>query len=454
MWEQDVHKKKVLVIGGGKSGCAVASFLSDKGAQVTLTDSKSIADLEHVLTGLKNKTVDFIFGAEPEIIPGRFDYAVISPGIPLDTPLVQRLLQTGVPITGEMELAFQYSKSPFVAITGTNGKTTTTSLLGQIFADGGVPVFVGGNIGTPLINKVEGLSEETIIVAEVSSFQLETISSFRPKVAVILNITPDHLDRHKTMEGYAEAKSRIFENQEANDYTVLNYDDPRVRALRNKTRGQVVFISQETELSQGIFVKDGFITIKSKENTLHVIDVNCICIKGKHNLENALAATAAAFCLGISPKNIATTLKKFPGVPHRLEFVKKVAGVSYYNDSKGTNPESTIKALEAFNQPVVLIAGGKNKGSDFTKLAALIKEKVRAIILVGEAAPDIEKALRTEGFHKIYTVLSFTETVSLAQKLAQSGDIVLLSPACASWDMFNNFEERGDLFKKLVVELL
>ncbi|MCR6544478.1 UDP-N-acetylmuramoyl-L-alanine--D-glutamate ligase [Dehalobacterium formicoaceticum] len=453
MWEKNVNNKKILVLGGGISGCAVAGFLSDKGARVTLTDSKSRDDLENALTQLLNKPMEYILGAEPEIKPGSFDYSVISPGIPLDTPLVKKLNQAGIPVTGEMELAYQYSKSPFVAITGTNGKTTTTSLLGQIFADAGRPVFVGGNIGIPMVTKVESLSAETILVAEVSSFQLETIESFRPKVAVILNITPDHLDRHKTMEEYTKAKSRIFENQEANDCTVLNYDDLRVRELGQSTPGQVLFFSQETELAQGIFVKNGIMTIKTGADTMHVIDIDHIYIKGKHNLENALAAAGAAFCLGVSPESIAHTLKNFPGVAHRLEFVKESAGVTYINDSKGTNPDSTIKALEAFDQPIILIAGGKNKGSDFTKLAALIREKARALILVGEAAPDMEQAVRAEGFHNIYPVNNFFETVSLAQKMAQPGDIVLLSPACASWDMFKNFEERGDLFKKLVHEL-
>jgi len=453
MWEQNVKDKKILVIGAARSGCAVAGFLSQKGAIVTLTDGKPVDKLGAVLESLKKFPIEYALGEEPIIKPRSFEYAVISPGIPLNTPLVKKIKRAKIPLTGEMEIAYQYSKSSIVAITGTNGKTTTTSLLGQVFSDAGVNVFVGGNIGIPLVTQVENLSEESVIVAEVSSFQLETIDAFRPKAAVILNITPDHLDRHKTLKGYTEAKARIFENQQETDYTILNYDDLRVRKLAVKSKGQIVFFSQKTELDRGIFVKNGIITIKTEDDCINVAHTNDIYIKGKHNLENALAATAAAFCLGVAPGNIGITLERFTGVTHRLEFVREVAGVSYINDSKGTNPDSTIKALEAYKKPIVLIAGGKNKGSDFTKLAKLIKKKVHSLILVGETAANIQDAAEKQGFVAAYHADSFSEAVTLAQRLAQPGDVVMLSPACASWDMFNDFEERGDLFKKLVNEL-
>lgn len=453
MWERNVKDKKILVIGAARSGCAAAGFLSQKGAIVTLTDGKPIEKLGAGLELLKQFPIEYALGEEPVIKPGSFEYAVISPGIPLNIPLVKKIKRAEIPLTGEMEIAYQYSKSPIVAITGTNGKTTTTALLGQVFSDAGVSVFVGGNIGIPLVTAVENLSENAVIVAEVSSFQLETIDAFRPKAAVILNITPDHLDRHKTMKGYSEAKARIFKNQKGTDYTILNYDDPRVRKLAVKSIGQVVFFSQKTELDRGIFVKNGIITVKTEDVCINVAHIDDIYIKGKHNLENALAATAAAFCLGVAPKNIGATLERFTGVAHRLEFVREVAGVSYINDSKGTNPDSTIKALEAYKKPIILIAGGKNKGSDFTKLAKLIKKKVHSLILVGETASNLREAVKKQGFTAAYQVDSFPETVTLAQRLAQPGDVVMLSPACASWDMFNDYEERGDLFKKLVNEL-
>lgn len=454
MWEQNVNDKKILVIGAARSGCAVAAFLSKKGALVTLTDGKRLDKLGEALEPLKGLPINYVLGEEPVIKGGGFHYAVISPGVPLNIPLVKKIKRSKIPLTGEMELAYQYSKSPMAAITGTNGKTTTTSLLGQIFADAGVSVLVGGNIGIPLVTAVEDFAENGVIVAEVSSFQLETIDTFRPKAAVILNITPDHLDRHKTMKGYTEAKARVFKNQRETDYTILNYDDLRVRKLAEKSQGQVVFFSQKAELDRGIFVKKGIITIKTENDCINVVSRDDIYIKGKHNLENALAATAAAFSLGISPEKIGATLQRFSGVAHRLEFVREVSGVTYINDSKGTNPDSTIKALEAYKNPILLIAGGKNKGSDFTKLAKLIKKKVYALILVGEAAPNLREAAEKQGFTNIYQAESFPETVTLAEKHARPGDIVLLSPACASWDMFNNYEERGDLFKNLVNNLI
>lgn len=330
MWECSVKDKKILVIGAARSGCAVASFLSKKGAVVTLTDSKSAEKLGQLLDELKEYPINLCLGEEPIIKPGSFHYAVISPGVPLNIPLVKKIRQAQIPLTGEMEIAYQYAKVPMVAITGTNGKTTTSSLLGQIFSDAGVPAFVGGNIGIPLVTAVENLTQGYVIVAEVSSFQLETIENFHPKVAMILNITPDHLDRHKTMKGYTEAKARIFENQNKEDFTILNYDDPRVRKLADKSPGQVVFFSQKTELSRGIFLKNDIITVKVEADSFNVVNVHDIYIKGKHNLENALAATAAAICLGVPPQKIGSTLKSFPGVPHRLEFVRKVRGRILY----------------------------------------------------------------------------------------------------------------------------
>ncbi len=453
MWDHHVNNKKILVIGAARSGLAAAAFLSEKGAIVTLTDSKPREKLETDLGLLHRYQITYVLGQDPDITPGRFDYGVISPGIPLSILLVKKMRRAGIPLTGELEVAFRYCPSPIVAITGTNGKTTTTALTGQIFADGGIPVFVGGNIGTPLLTEIEHLTARHVVVAEVSSFQLETIEAFSPKVAVILNITPDHLDRHKTMKGYTGAKARIFENQRESDFTILNFDDTRVRKLAERSRGKIIFFSQKKELEKGVYVKNRTIMIKTNDGCINVMPVSDIYMKGRHNLENALAATAAAYCMGVEPDQIAQTLKTFPGVAHRLEFVRELNGVAYINDSKGTNPDSTIKALEAYEKPIILIAGGKNKGSDFTKLAKLIKKKVHTLILVGEAASAIREAVEKQGSMMIYQAEGFSDVVDLAHQAARPGDVVLLSPACASWDMFNNYEDRGDLFKQLVFGL-
>lgn len=449
MWQ--VHGKKILIIGAARSGLAAAEYLHKKGAMVTLTDAKPAEKLGETVLALQKMGIKLVLGFEPEISKESFDMAVISPGVPLGVPLVQKIKQVNIPLIGEVELAFRFSQAPFVAITGTNGKTTTTALLGEIFPEAGLPVFVGGNIGTPLISGIEHLSNKHVVVGEVSSFQLETVESFDPKVAVIINITPDHLDRHGTMEGYTEAKAEIFRNQQANDFTVLNYDDSRVRELADRTSGKVVFFSRHTVLKDGVHAAHGDIIINIDGKSTNVINRNDIYIKGGHNLENALAATAAAYCMGVAPESIAKTLKNFKGVAHRQELVAEIKGVTYINDSKGTNPDSTIKALEAYDRPIVLIAGGKNKDSDFSELAELIKKKVSALILVGEAAPIIKTAVEKENFSNIYQAKDFPETVSIARQIAKPGEIVLLSPACASWDMFNSFEERGDLFKSLVL---
>lgn len=451
MW--DVRDKKILVIGAARSGLGAAEYLRGKGAKITLTDSKPAEKLGDLVMSLKGLGIELVLGRDPEVYPGAYDYAVISPGVPLTVPIARKITGLGIPLTGELETAFRDTTAPYIAITGTNGKTTTTALTGQIFLDAGRPVFVGGNIGTPLVTGIKDLTPGHVVVAEISSFQLETIDSFRPKVSVIINITPDHLNRHGNMEGYTAAKARIFENQQADDFTVLNYDDPRVRALAEKTAGRVIFFSRKVLLESGVYMSNGEITVDFNGIKAGVIHKEEIFIKGEHNLENALAATAASVCMGIKPELIARTLKSFPGVAHRLEYVADIDGVTYINDSKGTNPDSTIKALEAYDRPVVLIAGGMNKGSDFNQLARLIKAKARTVVVIGETAPIIKEALEGQGFSAIIQANDFPETVFLAKQAALPGDIVLLSPACASWGMFNNFEERGNLFKSLVMEM-
>ena len=446
----EIRDRKVLVIGIARSGVAVARFLVDKGARVTLTDNKRPEQLQETLRGLPAGKVEVMAGVYPEVNAGSFDMVVVSPGVPLKVTPVQQAFAAGVPVIGELELAFRFANSPMVAITGTNGKTTTTTLIGEIFKTAGRKTCVGGNIGLPLVLEVEKYGPEDVVVAEVSSFQLETIEEFRPRAAALLNFTPDHLDRHGTMENYMAVKARIFEHQGPGDFTVLNYDDPEVRKLSGQTAGQVIFFSRQHILETGVFVQDGHVVAVTGENREIICSVQEIGIRGAHNLENALAAAAATYVMGVSGATISQVLRTFPGVAHRMEFVAEFNGVRYINDSKGTNPDAAIKALEAYEEPIVLIAGGRNKGSRFDEFAAVIKKKARALVVVGECAEEIAAAAKLAGFDNIRRAGSFDEAVLTAAGLAVAGDIVLLSPACASWDMFKNFEERGDLFKAVV----
>ncbi|RKO67456.1 UDP-N-acetylmuramoyl-L-alanine--D-glutamate ligase [Desulfofundulus salinus] len=446
--------QKVLVIGAGKSGVAVSRFLAGKGARVVLTDRKEAASFDPPLSSFLPPEVELVLGRYPEVEEGSFDLVVISPGVPLTIPPAARARELGIPVTGELELAYGLARAPIVAITGTNGKTTTTSLVGQIFADAGIKTLVAGNIGQPLITEVEKYGPNDLIVLEVSSFQLETTRSFRPRVAAILNITPDHLDRHGNMEGYVAAKARIFANQAGDDYTVLNYDDPLTRDLASVCPGKVIFFSRRHNLEDGVIVHNGYIAVREGEAVHPVLPASALRIPGAHNLENALAAVACAWVLGIREAQLAATLHHFSGVPHRLEFVVEINGVKYINDSKGTNPEASIKALEAYDQPIVLLAGGRNKGNDFTTFARLVKEKVRVLVVLGECAREIEAAARAAGVGEIIRAQDFRDAVFQAYRAARPGEVVLLSPACASWDMFKSYEERGEMFKKLVHELI
>ncbi|OPX88373.1 MAG: UDP-N-acetylmuramoylalanine--D-glutamate ligase [Pelotomaculum sp. PtaB.Bin104] len=443
--------KKVLIVGAGRSGMAVARFLLDKGAAAVLTDSNELAGQEAALEQLAAAGVRLALGGYPAVERGSFDLVVMSPGVPLTAKPALAAIENGIPVTGELELAYQFSRAPLVAVTGTNGKTTTTTLIGAIFQATGKNTLVGGNIGLPLVTEIDQYGPADVVVAEVSSFQLETVRDFKPKVAVVLNITPDHLDRHGNMENYIAAKARIFANQEQDDFTVLNYDDPSTVALAPSSCGRVIFFSRVAELETGVFVRAGKIVAKLNGETEHICGVAELGIPGAHNLENALAAVASAKVMGIAGTSIAETLRTFKGVAHRLEFVTEINGVRYINDSKGTNPASSIKALEAYEQPIVLIAGGKNKGNDFAEFADKIVERVKFLVVLGQCAEQIADAAKARGFDRIFYASSFKEAVLLAHQAATAGNVVLLSPACASWDMFNNYEERGELFKKLVL---
>lgn len=445
--------KKVLVVGGGKSGQAVCEFLAAKGAYATLTDSRTYEQMSGLADSLLAKGVQLELGHYPEVNRDKYDLLVVSPGVPLSIPPIAKAYEIGIPVIGEMELAFRFAVTPIVAITGTNGKTTTTSLIGQLFRDAGYPTLVAGNIGLPLVSQVENYGPEGIIVAEVSSFQLETTSTFAPRVAVVLNITPDHLDRHGSMEEYTRAKALIFAHQQPADWTVLNYDDQITRKMAGDCPGQVIFFSRKHTLEKGIFVQNSKIVVAGESGIFEVCDINSLQIPGAHNLENALAAVAAGYAMGVTAVNMAKTLSTFPGVAHRLEHVAHIKGADYINDSKGTNPDASIKALEAYDKPIILIAGGKNKGIDFTEFAAKIKERVRVLIVLGADGYQIAEAAKAQGVSNIFYAGDYKEAVSIAHDQARPGEVVLLSPACTSWDMFKNFEERGDLFKKLVLDL-
>lgn len=448
----ELKGKRVLVVGAGKSGTAVARFLIGKGSRAVLTDTREEDKFGGQLDELGKAGVGLALGGYPPV-KDNFDLLVMSPGVPLEIPPVLEAREAGIPVTGELELACQFARASIVAITGTNGKTTTTSLVGEIFKDAGYNVLVAGNIGLPLVDQVEFYGPDDVIVAEVSSFQLETVNHFRPRVGVILNLTPDHLDRHGDMAGYAAAKSRISMNQEKGDFLVLNYDDEITREMTGQGKGDVIFFSRRNILEEGVFVHRNVITVRRNGVEKPVLDVGKLRIPGAHNLENALAATAVCRVMGIQEKVIAGTLSRFAGVAHRLEFVAEVDGIRYVNDSKGTNPDASIKAVESFPGPLVLIAGGKNKGSDFGEFARRAYPKARAMVVVGQCAEEMARAAADAGIKNILRAGTFRDAVLLARSAARGGDVVLLSPACASWDMFNNFEERGDLFKQIVREL-
>jgi len=379
------------------------------------------------------------------------DLIVVSPGVPVDAPPLVQARSLGETVIGEVELAAQFLPGPIVAITGSNGKTTTTTLTGEIIAASGLPVLVGGNIGTPAISLAERAKPETVIVLEISSFQLETVQTFRPKIAVVLNVTPDHLDRHRTFEIYTDAKARIFENQQGSDYAVLNADDPTCVAMGARTRAQVFWFGRHKEVEQGAWVRDGMIVFRDRKGQRDILQVSEIPLKGAHNLENVLAAVCAAALMGCAPDKIRRSVHDFKAVEHRLEFVRSVNGVDYYNDSKATNVDATIKALESFPANIHLILGGKDKGSDYTVLNDLIRQRVKRIYTIGAAAAKIESQVKGA---EVVHAETLENAIRKAGAAAKPGDVVLLAPACASFDQFKSYEHRGKLFKDIVAGLV
>ncbi|OCL28163.1 UDP-N-acetylmuramoylalanine--D-glutamate ligase [Orenia metallireducens] len=447
----ELKDKLITVVGLGKrTGVETVKFLDKQGAKIIVTDTKKESQLKEEINALKGCEVNFDLGGHTLDLILKSDLIIISPGVPTDIPLLQEARKSGIKIISEVELAYHFCKAPIIAITGTNGKTTTTTLIGEIFKATGRKTVVGGNIGRALIQDVPKLEKEDVVIAEISSFQLEEIKDFRPDISLFLNITPDHLDRHGSFEVYIEAKRKLLMNQTKGDYIILNYDDPIVRDFADNSQGEVVFFSQQEELADGVYLKDNQIVANLLEKEEEIIDIKEIGIKGPHNLENALGAIAASLLMGINKDILVNVLKDFSGVEHRIEEVATINGVRYINDSKGTNPVASTKAIETFDPPIVIIAGGKDKGSEFDDFAKVIKEKVKGAVLLGETAGKIEASLNKVGYDSIYHVKSIQESVKVATEVACGEGIVLLSPACASWDMFNNYEERGREFKEAV----
>jgi len=448
----DLKDKRVLVVGLGKSGVASALFLKSRGARVTVSDSKPEAELRKEILLLLDHGVTVETGGHGDRTFRGQDLIVVSPGVPFDAPQLVQARNLGETVIGEIELAAQFLPGPIAAITGANGKTTTTSLAGEILAAGKFPVLVGGNIGTPAISFVDQAGPKTWTVLEVSSFQLETIVDFRPRIAVILNITPDHLDRHKTFANYVNAKARIFENQRAEDFTVINADDPTAAGLSGRTQSQLFRFSRKKEVDRGAHVRDGRILFRvDAKAESEIMLLSEISLKGAHNLENVLAAVCVGMLAGCQPAQIREAAHNFKAVEHRLEFVTKVAGVDYYNDSKATNVDATIKALESFPANIHLILGGKDKGSDYTVLNDLLRERVKRVYTIGAAAAKIESQIK--GAAEIDHAETLENAIQHASEAAAPGDVVLLAPACASFDQFRSYEHRGQVFKDTVLSL-
>lgn len=450
-----IRGQKVLVLGLARSGRAAVRLLLKAGAEkVIANDIKETCQLLQEMNELLSPRVQVVGGGHPTELLENVDLIIKSPGISPRIPLLQKAQLLGIPYYSEVELAFHFSPVPIIGITGTNGKTTTASLTGEIFRQEYPSVQVAGNIGFPLCEAVGLTSAPGFIVAELSSFQLENINKFQVAIGAVLNISPDHLDHHLTEENYLIAKRNILKNQTEKDWAVLNYDDQKIRNFASYSKGGVFFFSLEEDLERGVCLDKGNIVIVTAIESIKVCSTKEVRIPGKHNLENALAATAIAWLAGLDVDKIAQGLKSFPGAPHRLEQVGIIDRVTFFNDSKGTNPNATINAISALKGPKILVAGGLNKGGSFDILADLLKkQEVKKLILMGETAAVIKKVAREKGFFDIVTVSTMQEAVAKAFDAAEWGDIVLLSPACASWDMFKDYEERGDLFKAAVLAL-
>jgi len=450
----DFFNKKVLVCGIARSGVASALLLKRLGAAVTAQDLKERGKLEPFAAELESQSITLLTGTNPDAVVQDFDMLVISPGIPYDLPFLEKARGLGIPVWGEIELAYSVCAAPVIAITGTNGKTTTTSLTGEIMAavrPGSVTV---GNIGTAFTEKAMDVPADAVAVAEISSFQMETAHNFRPRVACVLNITPDHLNRHKTLECYVEMKERVFRNQCEEDFLVLNYDDERCRGMAARARSRIVYFSSKTEPSEGVFLRGENIWVRMLTYDEKLLSIRELRTPFAHIIEDMMAAAAMAICAGAGLEAIREVLRRFTGVEHRVEYVATVDGVDYYNDSKATNVDAAVKALEAIDRPVVLIGGGLDKACSFGDWIQLFPGKVKFLAVLGETAAQIMDECEAHGFHAYEKVNGLQDAVALCRAKAAPGDCVLLSPACASWDMFESYEQRGELFKDYVRNML
>ena len=452
----DLSGKKVLVIGAGISGFAAARIAKKLGAEVVLSDAKAEKDIKYDFAPLRAAGIALVFGPQQESLLDGVSLVLVSPAVPCRIPIIQAAYRRKIRVTTEVELAYELAESPICAVTGTNGKTTTVTLLGLLLATRFNPVGVGGNIGVPLSEEALRVGKGGCIAAEISSYQMEATADFHPHVAAVLNVTPDHIVRHGSMEVYQQMKERMFAQQTAADFLVLNYDDPATRSMKERAQAVVCYFSRKEELSEGAIVRDGQLLIRWQGQEYPLCRVSELGIKGGHNVENALAAAASAFLAGCEPQAMVKVLKEFKGVEHRIEFVRTLDGVSYYNDSKATNTDSAIKALDTFDEGIILLAGGDDKMTDLTEFMQLVKKQVHELILIGAAAERFEQAALAGGIAAVHihrVGYSMEKAVSLAHELARAPEVVLLSPACASFDMYDGMAERGRDFKRLVNKL-
>lgn len=450
----ELQGKKVLVFGSGKSGIGASDLLAKVGAFPVIYDGNAEIDKDAVVHKTDGAYPVTVYAGElPKEVQDSLDLVVLSPGVPTDLPLVKSFYEQGLPVWGEVELAYRVGDGEVLAITGTNGKTTTTALLGKIMQNARESVFVVGNIGTPYTSKALEMKPNSVTVAEISSFQLETIDEFAPKVSAILNITEDHLNRHHTMEEYIRVKELITENQGTEDVCVLNYEDEVLREFGKHLTPRVVYFSSGRKLDEGIYLDGNKIILKDGEKEIEVVKTEDLKLLGKHNFENVMAAVAMAYYDGVSLDSIRKSICEFTAVAHRIEYVTEKKGVVYYNDSKGTNPDAAIKGIQAMNRPTLLIGGGYDKQSGYDEWIEAFDGKVRYLVLIGQTKEKIKEAAEKHGFHDIILCEDLKEAVKVCEEKAQPGDAVLLSPACASWGQFDNYEQRGDMFKEYVRNL-
>lgn len=449
----DFKNKKALVSGVAKSGISAARLLKKLGAEVTIQDAKTEDKLGDVVSELKSEGINLFLGANPDDIVEGMDILVMSPGVPTDLPFVEKAKKAGVKVMGEIELAWLFCKSPVIGITGTNGKTTTTTLVGEILKAYFKNSYVVGNIGNPFADCCLDTTEDGCVVAELSSFQLETIDTFKPKVSAVLNITPDHLNRHHTMECYSKTKENISMNQTKDDVCVLNMEDEELYRFGSECPAKVVWFSSKRKPEIGAYVQGDDIRYADGTTDELMLNVHDMNLLGTHNYENVCAAIAMTKAAGIPDDIIVQQVKKFKAVEHRIEYVATKNDVWYYNDSKGTNPEASVKAIEAMVRPTILIGGGYDKGSEFDMYVKAFKGKVKKLVLIGQTADKIAETCDKYGFKDYVFADNLKEVVDICAASAAKGDAVLLSPACASWGMFDNYEQRGDMFKQYVNEL-